>query len=205
MVKIKFCGLKREVDIQWANELHPDYVGFVFAGTKRRVTDDTAQHLRQLLSPDIPAVGVFVDEPAAHIAGLFRQGVIQIAQLHGHEDDDYIRHLQSLADIPLIQAFSVTSPEDLDRARHSLADYILLDNGAGGTGQSFDWSLLTQVGRPYFLAGGLTPENAGQAAALAPYALDVSSGIEEDGVKNKQKMIRFMANARGASPQEGIR
>lgn len=192
MVKVKFCGLKRPCDIAWANELHPDYAGFVFAGTKRRVSDELAADLRRELDPSIPAVGVFVDDEPQHMASLVNKGVIQLIQLHGREDEDFIQQLQTDLDVSIIKAFSIAHQDDVRRALASRADYILLDQGSGGTGKAFDWSLLRDLDRPYFLAGGLTPQNAAQAAALKPYALDVSSGIETDGVKDREKMTLFM-------------
>lgn len=192
MVKVKFCGLKRPCDIAWANELHPDYAGFVFAGTKRRVSDELAADLRRELDPSIPAVGVFVDDEPQHMASLVKKGVIQLIQLHGREDEDFIQQLQTDLDVSIIKTFSIAHQDDVRRALASRADYILLDQGSGGTGKAFDWSLLRDLDRPYFLAGGLTPQNAAQAAALKPYALDVSSGIETDGVKDREKMTLFM-------------
>ena len=194
MVKVKFCGLKRPCDIAWANELHPDYVGFVFAGTKRRVSDDLAAALRNDLNPAIPAVGVFVDDEPRHIASLVRKGIIQLIQLHGKEDEALVQQLQETVGVPVIKAFSIAGEGDVKRAIASRADYILLDQGSGGTGKAFDWSLLQGIDRPYFLAGGLTPQNAAQAAKIQPYALDVSSGIETDGVKDRDKMTLFMTN-----------
>lgn len=196
MVKIKLCGLTRRCDIDWANELLPDYVGFVFAGSRRRVTDEQAAQLRNILREDIPAVGVFVDEPIDHAAALVRQGVIQLVQLHGAEDEGYIRELRRAVSAPVIQAFSVRSSEDIQAAGRSSADFVLLDHGAGGTGRAFDWSLAAALDRPYFLAGGLHPGNAAAAAELRPYAVDVSSGIETEGVKDRQKMIAFVRRIR---------
>lgn len=192
MVKVKFCGLKRPCDIAWANELHPDYAGFVFAGTKRRVSDETAAAIRRELDPSIPAVGVFVDDELPHMASLVKKGVIQLIQLHGQEEDALVQQLQTELGVPVIKAFSIANQDDIKRALESRADYILLDQGKGGTGKAFDWSLLKEIDRPYFLAGGLTPQNAAQAAKLRPYALDVSSGIETDGVKDRDKMTLFM-------------
>ena len=192
MVKVKFCGLKRPCDIALANELHPDYAGFVFAGTKRRVSDETAAALRRELDPSIPAVGVFVDDELPHMASLVKKGVIQLIQLHGQEEDALVQQLQTELGVPVIKAFSIANQDDIKRALESRADYILLDQGKGGTGKAFDWSLLKEIDRPYFLAGGLTPQNAAQAAKLRPYALDVSSGIETDGVKDRDKMTLFM-------------
>ena len=205
MTKVKLCGLKRLCDIEWANEVRPDYVGFVFAGKKRRVTDAIATALRQHLDQAIPAVGVFVNEEQEHIIQLVKAGVIQVVQLHGQEDDDYIEALRQTIDVPLIKAFSITGPDSLKAVETCRADYVLLDNGPGGTGEAFDWQTIQyRIHRPFFLAGGLTPENVAQAMALKPYALDVSSGIETDGVKDKQKIIKFMAQVKTYASQEGM-
>lgn len=198
MTKIKLCGLSRLCDIEAANALRPDYVGFVFAKkSKRYVPPEAARALREDLDPAIRAVGVFVREDPEAVAALLNGGVIDLAQLHGGEDADYIARLRALTDRPLIQAFRVDGPADLDRARASATDYILLDNGAGGTGSAFDWELLGGFERPYFLAGGLGSENvAGAVRALRPYAVDVSSGIETDGVKDVGKMRAFVETVR---------
>lgn len=199
MTKIKLCGLKRPQDIQAANELLPAYIGFVFAPKSRRyVHPDRAEELRRMLNPGILPVGVFVNETPETVAALLDRGIIDIAQLHGKEDAAYIRRLRQLTKKPLIQAFRVETPADVAAAQASPADYVLLDSGTGGTGTCFDWSLLQTIQRPYFLAGGLTPENVGGAvAALHPYAVDVSSGIETDGAKDKEKMTQFVRAVRG--------
>lgn len=199
MTKIKLCGLKRPQDIQAANELLPAYIGFVFAPKSRRyVHPDRAEELRRMLNPGIIPVGVFVNETPETVAALLDRGIIDIAQLHGKEDEAYIRRLRQLTKKPLIQAFRIDTPADVAAAQASPADYVLLDSGAGGTGTCFDWSLLQDIQRPYFLAGGLTPENVGGAVAtLHPYAVDVSSGIETDGAKDKEKMTQFVRAVRG--------
>lgn len=199
MTKIKLCGLKRPQDIQAANELLPAYIGFVFAPKSRRyVHPDRAEELRRMLNPGIIPVGVFVNETPETVAALLDRGIIDIAQLHGKEDAAYIRRLRQLTKKPLIQAFRIDTPADVAAAQASTADYVLLDSGAGGTGTCFDWSLLQNIQRPYFLAGGLTPENVGGAVAtLHPYAVDVSSGIETDGAKDKEKMTQFVRAVRG--------
>ena len=204
MTRIKLCGLTRPCDIEWVNVLAPDYIGFVFAKRSRRcVTPDRARTLRGELDPGIRAVGVFVNEAPEAVSALLNDGIIDIAQLHGGEDETYVRALRKLTDKPLIQAFRIDAPADLDRARASIADHILLDSGAGGTGTVFDWSLLKGFDRPCFLAGGLDPGNVAQAVrALRPFAVDVSSGIETDGVKDVLKMTAFVNAVRNAD-QEG--
>ena len=197
MTKIKLCGLTRECDIEAANEQRPDYVGFVFAPkSKRYVSHDIALNLKKLLSPDIKAVGVFVDEKAETVAELLENGIIDRAQLHGTEDEEYIEKLRKLTDRPIIKAFRIEDSSDVAEAVKSTADYILLDSGAG-TGSVFDWELIKNIERPYFLAGGLTPENVSEAIEmLHPYAADVSSGIETDGKKDRLKMAKFVAAVR---------
>ena len=197
MAKIKMCGLFHPCDIRAANELKPEYIGFVFSpGSRRYVTYGQASELKALLEPDIRAVGVFVDENPKTVADLLDQGVIDIVQLHGREDESYIKKLRTLTDCPVIQAFCVKNEYDAAQAQRSTADYILLDSGAG-TGTIFDWKLIQDIQRPYFLAGGLSPDNVGEAVRyLYPYAVDVSSGIETDGRKDKIKMAAFAAAVR---------
>ncbi len=198
MTKVKLCGLRRREDIEIANELLPDFVGFVFAEKSRRViTRETAEQLKMWLAEGIPAVGVFVNALPETVAYLLEDGIIDLAQLHGQEDADYIARLRQLTDKPLIQAFRVRNGEDVLRAEQSPADFILLDAGAGD-GKTFEWEIAESTARPYFLAGGLTPENAGEAVIrLHPFALDVSSGIETDGQKDPKKMRAFMQAVRG--------
>lgn len=197
MTKIKLCGLSRPQDIQVANRLNPDFIGFVFAsGSRRYISPQQGQALKALLSPKIQAVGVFVNEEAEMVSGLLNSGIIDLAQLHGSENASYLRRLRTLTAKPIIQAFQVASAQDVQRAQNSTADYILLDAGAG-TGTVFDWALLQHVGRPYFLAGGLAPHNVQDAVEqLSPYGVDVSSGIETDGEKDPAKMEAFVAALR---------
>ena len=196
MVQVKMCGLRRAEDIEAVNALRPDCIGFVFfPGSRRYIPPETARGLKAKLDPGITAVGVFVDEDPETVAGLLEEGVIDAAQLHGHEDEAYLRRLRELAGRPLIQAFRVRSAGDVLRAQASSAEMILLDAGAGD-GKTFDWNLLRAAGRPYFLAGGLDPGNVARAVEqLHPYGVDVSSGIETDGYKDIVKMRAFMRAA----------
>ena len=197
MTKIKLCGLSRQCDIETANELKPEYIGFVFAQkSKRYVELEKAVQLKQLLSSDIQTVGVFVDETPEVVAELLNSGVIDVVQLHGREDKAYIQRLRQHTDKPIIKAFQIKSQQDLTEAEHCTADYVLLDSGAG-TGKVFDWTVLKNIRRPYFLAGGLSPDNAGEAIKLLhPFAVDVSSGIETDNLKDKEKAAAFIAAVR---------
>lgn len=197
MTEIKLCGLTRPEDIAAANALEPDFVGFVFSPKSRRcVTAEQARALRNRLSPAIRAVGVFVDEEPERVAALLEDGIIDLAQLHGREDENYLERLRALTEKPIIQAFPIKTPKDLERAQASSSDNILLDSGAG-TGLPFDWTLLKNFRRPYFLAGGLGPDNVAQAIrTLHPWGVDVSSGIETGGVKDFHKMAAFAAAVR---------
>lgn len=198
MTRIKLCGLTRPEDIAAANALKPEYIGFVFAPRSRRaVSRKKAEGLKAQLSPEIKAVGVFVNETPEMVADLLNAGIIDLAQLHGQEDENYIGCLRRLTRKPLIQAFRVTDAESLREAEKSPADFVLLDSGAGGTGTVFDWALLENFERPYFLAGGLDPDNVADAVKrLRPDAVDVSSGIETAGKKDEQKMAAFVAAVR---------
>ncbi len=204
MTRIKLCGLMRPEDIRTANELKPDYIGFVFAPRSRRyVTPERAAQLKELLDPETAVVGVFVNEAVETVCTLWERGVIDIAQLHGSEDEDYIAALRERINAPIIKAFRIETGEDVAAAERSPADHILLDAGSGGTGTVFDWSLLRSIRRPYFLAGGLDPDNVrGAVESLHPYAVDVSSGIETGGVKDPGKMRKFVAAVRGVSGKE---
>ena len=196
--KIKFCGLSRNCDIETANVLSPDYVGFVFAKNSRRcVSFARAKELKALLAPGILTVGVFVNEDPRTVTALLEAGVIDAAQLHGDEDTDYIRGLKSLTKAPLIKAFGLRSIHDLPAVERCPADLVLLDSPGGGTGRLFDWQLLENIQRPYLLAGGLSAENVGEAIArLRPFGVDVSSGIKTGGYKDREKMTAFAAAVR---------
>lgn len=197
ITKVKLCGLSREEDIKAANSLHPEYIGFVFATrSKRYVTPERAKALKAKLDSNIQAVGVFVDEEPDIVARLLHEGVIDIAQLHGAEGDEYIAELHKKTGKSIIKAFRVKSVDDVRRAEASAADCVLLDAGAGD-GRRFDWSLIGRINRPYFLAGGLDVANVAEAVnALHPYAVDVSSGIETDGKKDPDQMAAFVAAVR---------
>ncbi|MDR1326106.1 MAG: phosphoribosylanthranilate isomerase [Treponema sp.] len=194
-MKIKICGLFREEDIDYANEAMPDYVGFVFAPSRRQLTAAQAAALRARLREGITPVGVFVDAPVERIAALYNEGIFALAQLHGHEDAAYLAALKRLCPAPLIKAVRISRD-----TQHALSmdavDFFLFDNGAGGTGQTFDWGILPDLTaclrKPYFLAGGLNGDNITAALALKPFAIDVSSGAETNGVKDRGKMLSLV-------------
>lgn len=192
-MKIKLCGMFRDCDIDYANEAKPDYVGFILGFTKshRNIDAETARRLRSRLDTGIKAVGVFVNSPETTCAEYADCGIIDVIQLHGDEDADFIRRLRELTSAPIIKAAKIRTPEDIGRVQALGADYVLLDNGTG-TGEMFDHSLLdgAEIRQPFFLAGGLTPENLRQAAeSVRPYCVDLSSGVETDRLKNREKML----------------
>lgn len=193
MIKVKMCGMKSAGDIEAANKVKPDYIGFVFAkGSRRYISPESAMKLGKMLYSSITVVGVFVNEDIDIVAGLLSDGIIDIAQLHGSENEEYISALRAKTGKPVIKAFRIKTSDDIDAAQKSSADMILLDAGAGD-GRLFDHELLKNIARPYFLAGGLDKDNVSRVK-LYPYiyALDVSSGIETDGHKDIKKMAEFM-------------
>lgn len=201
MTKIKICGLSRPVDIEMVNEALPDYAGFVFAKSKRQVTEEAAAELKKGLHPQIKAVGVFVNEEPEKIIRLCRQGTIDIIQLHGDEDEIYLSKLREEVPNPIIKAVRVRGTEDIEKAGQFSCDYLLLDaykeNEYGGSGITFDWSAITSISKPFFLAGGINTDNVGRAIGLTtPFAIDVSSGVETDGYKDGSKIIEIVTKVR---------
>lgn len=209
MQKIKLCGMMKPCDIEYANRVKPDFVGFIFANTRRKISATQAKQFREALDAEIPAVGVFVNEDISVITSLVQDGCIDMIQLHGEEDADYIRRLREICDVPVIKAVKVQTVEQIRQAAALPVDYLLLDTYRkgvlGGTGEAFDWELLREAkaaagdtaegelfGKPYFLAGGLHAGNLREAAALGSYGLDVSSGIETDGSKDFDKMVEVV-------------
>ena len=187
--RIKICGLTRLEDIQAVNEAKPDFVGFIveFPKSRRSVTVEQLKALREKLDESILPVGVFVNAPVGLPAQLLNEGTIALAQLHGQEDENYIRQLRIMTDQLLIKAFSIKTEADIKKAIRSEADYILLDQGAGGT---VDWSLVPAIKRPWFLAGGLGCENLESAIHLLhPWAVDLSSSVETGGHKDPDKIL----------------
>ena len=196
-MKIKICGLTRPQDIDALNANKPDYIGFVFAESRRKVTPAQAAGLRKLLSPDIIPVGVFVDEAQENILALLRDGIIDVIQLHGSEDEEYIQKLKHLTDKTIIKAISVQNRGDVQKWSGTAADYLLLDHKGGGTGENFNWDLIGEIDKSYFLAGGLNAQNITEAILkTAPFAVDVSSGVETDGVKDPAKIKEFIWRVR---------
>lgn len=197
-MKIKYCGIRRTEDVEYANETLPDYIGFIFAPTRRQITMEQAIGFKKQLKPEISAVGVFVDESPEVVAKIANEGAIDLIQLHGSEDEEYIQKLNALLTDkkPLIKAIRVRTAEDILEGQKLPVDYILLDKYdavlLGGTGEKFDWNLIGKIEKPFFLAGGIDIANLPEAIAMKPYGIDVSSGIETDGFKDLSKMREMM-------------
>ena len=191
MVKIKICGLKRLEDIEIANKYKPDYVGFVFAESKRKVSHNLASKLKDNLDSDIVSVGVFVDTAQDEILELYDNGIIEVAQLHGSESEDYINELKEKTEgeIKIINAIEMSEDIDLSDYENSQADFLLLDSGKG-SGKTFDWRLISKdLKKEFFLAGGLDSSNINEAIKeFNPYAIDLSSSLETDGLKDEAKI-----------------
>jgi len=218
LMHIKICGLFRNEDINYVNEARPDYVGFVFAESKRQVSPVLAQHLRFRLADNIIPVGVFVNARIAEIVQMYQNGIISIAQLHGDEDDSYITALKKASGnkpIPVIKSIIINPNQIKEKSQSSgskrtegssswlkkipaSADYLLIDSGAG-SGKPFNWKQLDPLKfpKPWFLAGGIDRNNAGKAITLKPFAIDVSSGVETDGIKNREKILSLVETVKG--------
>ena len=191
MAKLKICGLTCEEDIAAVNEVKPDFAGFIIEvpSSRRNLSAEKVKVLVKGLDREILPVGVFVNAAPELPISLLRDGTLWAAQLHGQEDEDYIEKIQNMTGKPVIKAFSIKTPEDVQRALRSPADYILLDQGTGGTGEPFDWSLVPPVRRPFFLAGGIGPENHRNAVStLHPWAVDLSTSLETNGKKDPAKI-----------------
>ena len=191
--EIKICGLTRIEDIIAVNRYGADYAGFVFCKKSKRYIDSyKAGELIDLLRSDITTVGVFLDEPLDNVISAARISGVQMIQLHGHESDEYVEYVRRTLERPVIKAFKADEEGALEKALHTTADYVLIDSGAG-TGKKFDWNILKDFKREYFLAGGLDPDSVGEAISLLePFAVDVSSGVETDGIKDEKKIESFI-------------
>ena len=195
MVKIKICGLKRMEDIEIVNKYKPDYIGFVFADSKRKVSNDLARKMKQNLDPSIKSVGVFVDADIDEILNLYNEGIIDFAQLHGRESEDYIKKLRQKSNchLKIINSIEMSDKTDLLIYDDSMADYLLLDSGKG-SGKTFDWKLIrNDLKKEFFLAGGLNTDNISIAIEeFNPFAVDLSSSLETDGYKDEIKIKKLM-------------
>ena len=208
MSKIKICGIRRPEDIVIANRYRPDYIGFVFCRKSRRfISPEDAAALRRDLSPEIKPVGVFLDNTDEEILEAVSSGAADLVQIHETAETDIERIRGKLMKngkkTDIIRAVSVRNEQSIREAKESRADYILLDNGRGGTGMSFDWQYLKDIGRDFFLAGGLSAENLEEALVrFHPYAIDLSGGAETDGVKDPEKVSRIVEIVRSFNKRE---
>ena len=203
MTKIKICGLRTPSDIQAVNKLKPDYIGLVFADSKRRVTIEEARALKQERDNDISAVGVFVNAPLDIIVNIAEQKIIDIIQLHGTEDALYIKELRSKTEVPLIKAIPVTKEGVVEKLEKIDCDFYLFDTmskmGFGGTGETFALECIgnLKITKPFFIAGGLNAMNVQTIIQnIHPYGVDVSGGVEIDGQKNYDQIKKFIENGR---------
>ncbi len=200
MTKIKICGLRRTRDAEFLNTYMPDYAGLVFAPSPRQINLQQAYAIKSLLNPDIQTVGVFVNADLPELLSIVQSGVLDMIQLHGDEDEAYVRALQAKTTLRLIRACRVKNREDVLRADRSACQYLLLDAYSeqyGGSGQAFDYGLIPALQHLYFLAGGLRAENVAAAIRrLQPFAVDASSSLETGGYKDEEKLAAFFAAVR---------
>ncbi len=203
-MKVKICGLSRSEDIRCVNIFRPDFIGFVFAKSKRQVSDGQASELKKMLHPEISAVGVFVNEEISRIKKLAEQGIINYVQLHGDEDNAYCARLKAEIALPVIKAVRVKDKNSLLEAGDYPCDYFLFDTYVkgqyGGSGIQFDAGILKDcaVSKPYFIAGGLTAADIGDIKKINPFGIDVSGGVETDGFKDAIKIEEFIKKVRRA-------
>lgn len=201
-MKIKICGIRRREDVMYLNETLPDFTGFVFADTRRKVTPEQAADLRKLLDRNIQAFGVFVNAPVDFVAELARDGVIDVIQLHGDETEEYITCLRKKTNVPIVKAVRTKDKNSIRDADRLSCDYLLIDTYSkkqyGGTGKTFYWEIIPEdLNHPYLLAGGLNEENVCEAVRTVRcrgncLGVDVSGGVETDGYKDRDKIKRIV-------------
>lgn len=185
-MKVKICGMRRKEDIEYANILKPDYIGFIFAiGFKRTISYETACELKMRLDKNIKVVGVYLNQPISYILEAIQLGIIDLIQLHGNEDDEYIKELKFKVNIPIINVYRDSE----------YADFVLYDGKNPGSGESYDYKDF-DTRKPFFLAGGINIENVLDAKKMNPYCIDTSSGVEVDGYKDFEKMKEFIRKVR---------
>ena len=188
MTKVKICGLSTKEAVKTAVSAGADYIGFVFAPSKRQVTLDQAAELAKLISSDVKKVGVFVSPSRAELLEAVDKVGLNLVQVHGQVADDLFEDLPCAS----IQAVQVDGDGHVP---NSQADYLLFDAPVAGSGQTFDWGQLdtTELAQPFFIAGGLNEDNVARAIQyFSPFAVDVSSGVETNGQKDHEKIRRFI-------------
>ncbi|MBR2207981.1 MAG: phosphoribosylanthranilate isomerase [Synergistaceae bacterium] len=207
MIKVKICGICHESEIGIMNELAPEYVGFVFIPKSRHfIAPEYASMLRSKLRKGIQSVGVFANESLKTVAMCVETAGLNMVQLHGNETGEYVAALREYIRCPIMKVYKVSKPIDAERAMYSTADYAMLDGGNAGDGKTFDWSLIGKVHRKFFLSGGLTPENVINALAISsqPYAVNVSSGVEANRIKDYKKVMQFIAAVRNFKTKKTV-
>ncbi|SES89001.1 phosphoribosylanthranilate isomerase [Natronincola peptidivorans] len=199
MIRVKICGLTREEDIDYANKVMPDYVGFVFADSKRQVTVERAKELTEKLDKRIRKVGVFVNAPIEAVKITAERCKLDILQFHGEEKPEELKDVSQ----EIWKSFRIKNVDSFKELNHYKVDGYLLDTYVkgemGGTGKAFDWNIPTsEIKDKYIiLAGGLTPENVEEAIKkIRPNVVDISSGVESNGLKDLKKMKEFIERVR---------
>lgn len=202
-MKIKICGLTSLNDITYVNEALPDFIGFIFAkSSKRKVTINEAIEMKKLSDKRIKSVGVFVNEDIKTVADISLKGIINLIQLHGDEDNGYIKEIKKITSLPVIKAFKADKINE-NEINSSLCDYVLIDsndgNSFGGTGKTFNWGIIPRnIKKPLFLAGGLNYNNVDKAIKIiSPYCLDINSGVETNGIKDREKILNIVNKIKG--------
>lgn len=202
MTKVKICGLKCKVHVEAAVKAGTDFIGFMFAPSKRRITIEEATNLADAVPKHIKKVGVFVNEAPETIIQIAQKVGLDYIQYHGDETPEEIAAIG----LPAIKAFTIRSKEDVLKAAKYNVDYYLFDapgtDYRGGSGNAFNWTLLADVNIPLeqvILAGGLHEKNVAHAITLVePFAVDVSSGVEVNGQKDAEAMTKFIGKVKGA-------
>lgn len=192
MTKVKICGLTTKEAVEVAVNSGADYIGFVFAKSKRQVGIKQASHLAQFIPKTVQKVGVFVSPTLMELQEAIVKVPLDLVQIHGEFSDEDFEKL----DVPSIRAIPVEKTLEEIQTK---ADFLLFDAPLAGSGKTFDWELLKNqvIEKPYFLAGGLTVDNVKQAITFfRPYAVDVSSGVETDGKKDLLKIMRFIESVK---------
>lgn len=197
MAKIKICGICRKQEIDYVNKYRPDYVGFMFSDSRKQLNAREALDLRKRLADGIETVGVFVNEDPAYAASMCEEGIIDMVQLHGDEDEAYIRRLKELTDKPVIRAVRVCSREKVLKAQELPCDYLLLDaftpGVRGESGRLISRNFIPPLKKPWFLSGGLGVDNLEKIMKqLSPYGFDISGGVESGGRKDAKKIKKVI-------------
>ena len=188
MTKVKICGLSTKEAVKTAVSAGADYIGFVFAPSKRQVTLEQATELAEIIPTYVKKVGVFVSPSRSELLEAIEKVGLDLVQVHGQVVDKLFENLPCAS----IQAVQVDGDGHVP---NSLADYLLFDAPVAGSGQTFDWGRLdtTELSQPFFIAGGLNEDNVEEAIQhFTPYAVDVSSGVETNGQKDHEKIRRFI-------------